>query len=255
MSKRSRKANDYSPSTFPFLAVLLCTIGALVLILAITVVHSRASANKSAESELGESIEEVKEQSDFLVSVSEELQARRERLKKELERRRRELSHIEDHIDRLRKDLTQLQSQSEQAHTVAAEAIVAEKENKIAELEKQLEAKKQDLEKTIEERKDQKPAFSIIPYEGPNGTARRPVYLECRADGLVIQPEGITLSLQELAPPHGPGNPLDATLRVLRTAYQAKDQVYGITTPPYPLLIVRPDGINTYALARAAMAG
>jgi len=255
MSKRSRKATDYSPSTFPFLAVLLCTIGALVLILAITVVHSRASANKAAELELGESIEEVKEQSDFLVSVSEELQARRERLKKELERRRRELSHIEDHIDRLRKDLTQLQSQSEQAHTVAAEAIVAEKENKIAELEKQLEAKKQDLEKSIEERKDQKPAFSIIPYEGPNGTARRPVYLECRADGLVIQPEGITLSLQELAPPHGPGNPLDATLRVLRTAYQAKDQVYGITTPPYPLLIVRPDGINTYALARAAMAG
>ncbi len=255
MSKRPRKANDYSPSTFPFLAVLLCTIGALVLILAVTVVHSRASANKAAELELGESIEEVKEQSDFLVSVSEELQARRERLKKELERRRRELSHIEDHIDRLRKDLTQLQSQSEQAHTVAAEAIVAEKESKISDLEKQLEAKKQDLEKTIEERKDQQPAFSIIPYEGPNGTARRPVYLECRADGLVIQPEGITLSIQELAPPHGPGNPLDATLRVLRTAYQAKDQVYGITTPPYPLLIVRPDGINTYALARAAMAG
>lgn len=255
MSKRPRKANDYSPSTFPFLAVLLCTIGALVLILAVTVVHSRASANKAAELELGESIEQVKEQSDFLVSVSEELQARRERLKKELERRRRELSHIEDHIDRLRKDLTQLQSQSEQAHTVAAEAIVAEKESKIADLEKQLEAKKQDLEKTIEERKDQQPAFSIIPYEGPNGTARRPVYLECRADGLVIQPEGITLSIQELAPPHGPGNPLDATLRVLRTAYQAKDQVYGITTPPYPLLIVRPDGINSYALARAAMAG
>ena len=255
MSKRPRKANDYSPSTFPFLAVLLCTIGALVLILAVTVVHSRASANKAAELELGESIEQVKEQSDFLVSVSEELQARRECLKKELERRRRELSHIEDHIDRLRKDLTQLQSQSEQAHTVAAEAIVAEKESKIADLEKQLEAKKQDLEKTIEERKDQQPAFSIIPYEGPNGTARRPVYLECRADGLVIQPEGITLSIQELAPPHGPGNPLDATLRVLRTAYQAKDQVYGITTPPYPLLIVRPDGINTYALARAAMAG
>lgn len=255
MSKRSRKANDFSPSTFPFLAVLLCTIGALVLILVITVVHSRASANKVAEAEYEEKLENAKEQSDYLVSISEELQARRERVKKELERRRRELSHIEDHIERLKDDLNKLKSQSELATSQAAANELEKKELQIAKLEEQLAMKKDELTKTIEERKDQRPAFSIIPYEGPNGTARRPVYLECRADGLVIQPEGIKLSLQELAPPHGPGNPLDAALRVLRTAYQAKDTTYGITTPPYPLLVVRPDGIHTYALARAAMSG
>ena len=255
MSKRSRKANDFTPSTFPFLAVLLCTIGALVLLLVITVVHSRASANKVAQAEYSETLENAKEQSDYLVSISEELQARRERVKKELERRRRELSHIEDHIERLKDELTKLKSQTEQASNQAAIDELENKERQIASLEEQLAQKKDDLKKTIEERKAKPPAFSIIPYEGPNGTVRRPVYLECRADGLVIQPEGIKLTLQELAPPHGPGNPLDAALRVLRTAYQAKDATYGITTPPYPLLIVRPDGIHTYALARAAMSG
>lgn len=255
MSKRSRKANDFSPSTFPFLAVLLCTIGALVLILVITVVHSHASANKVADAEYGETLENAKEQSDYLVSISEELQARRERVKKELERRRRELGHIEDHIERLKVELSKLKLQAEQTSSQTAVDELENKERQIASLEEQLAQKKSDLTKTIEQRKNKPPAFSIIPYEGPNGTARRPVYLECQSDGLVIQPEGIKLTIQELAPPHGPGNPLDAALRVLRTAYQAKDATYGITTPPYPLLIVRPDGIHTYALARAAMSG
>ena len=61
--------------------------------------------------------------------------------------------------------------------------------------------------------------------------------------------------MEDLGPPHGPGNPLDAALRVLRNAYQARDADYGITIPPYPLLIVRPEGIHSYALARAAMSG
>ena len=162
MSKRSRRGNDYAPSTFPFLAVLLCVIGALVLLLVINVTNSRASARNQVQSELTEA---------------------------------------------------------------------------------------------IAERKDQTPAFSIIPYEGANRTTRRPVYLECTAQGVVIQPEGVLVSIEDLGPPHGPGNPLDVALRVLRNAYQSRDAIYGITIPPYPLLLVRPEGIASYALARSAMSG
>ena len=63
------------------------------------------------------------------------------------------------------------------------------------------------------------------------------------------------VSIEDLGPPHGPGNPLDAALRVLRNAYQSRDAIYGITIPPYPLLLVRPEGIASYALARSAMSG
>ena len=129
------------------------------------------------------------------------------------------------------------------------------KAQRIEELRKEIETKKTELAEELAKKKDQSPAFSIIPYDGPNGTSRRPVYIECRETGVVIQPEGIAISIEDLGPPHGPGNPLDAALRVLRNAYQARDANYGITIPPYPLLIVRPDGIHSYALARAAMSG
>lgn len=256
MSKRSRRGNDYAPSTFPFLAVLLCVIGALVLLLVINVTNSRASARNQVQSELTEAIEEAKERSDYLVSVSEELQARRQQVGKQIELRRSELARAEDHIERLEKDLLEAQARLEKLEDMRElSELKANDPARIQELKDQIEAQKLRLAEAIAERKDQTPAFSIIPYEGANRTTRRPVYLECTAQGVVIQPEGVLVSIEELGPPHGPGNPLDAALRVLRNAYQSRDAIYGITIPPYPLLLVRPEGIASYALARSAMSG
>ena len=256
MSKRSRRGNDYAPSTFPFLAVLLCVIGALVLLLVINVANSRASARNQVQSELTEAIEEAKERSDYLVSISEELQARRQQVGKQIELRRSELARAEDHIERLEKDLLEAQARLEKLEDMQESSeLKANDPARIQELKDQIEAQKLRLAEAIAERKDQTPAFSIIPYEGANRTTRRPVYLECTAQGVVIQPEGVLVSIEDLGPPHGPGNPLDAALRVLRNAYQSRDAIYGITIPPYPLLLVRPEGIASYALARSAMSG
>lgn len=256
MSKRSRRGNDYAPSTFPFLAVLLCVIGALVLLLVINVTNSRASARNQVQSELTEAIEEAKERSDYLVSISEELQARRQQVGKQIELRRSELARAEDHIERLEKELLDSQARLEKLDDLQeSSGLKANDPSRIQELKDQIEAQKLRLAEAIAERKDQTPAFSIIPYEGANRTTRRPVYLECTAQGVVIQPEGVLVSIEELGPPHGPGNPLDAALRVLRNAYQSRDAIYGITIPPYPLLLVRPEGIASYALARSAMSG
>ena len=256
MSKRSRRGNDYAPSTFPFLAVLLCVIGALVLLLVINVTNSRASARNQVQSELTEAIEEAKERSDYLVSISEELQARRQQVGKQIELRRSELARAEDHIERLEKDLLEAQARLEKLEDMQESfELKANDPARIQELKDQIEAQKLRLAEAIAERKDQTPAFSIIPYEGANRTTRRPVYLECTAQGVVIQPEGVLVSIEDLGPPHGPGNPLDAALRVLRNAYQSRDAIYGITIPPYPLLLVRPEGIASYALARSAMSG
>ena len=256
MSKRSRRGNDYAPSTFPFLAVLLCVIGALVLLLVINVTNSRASARNQVQSELTEAIEEAKERSDYLVSITEELQARRQQVGKQIELRRSELARAEDHIERLEKELLEAQARLEKLEDMQESSeLKANDPARIQELKDQIEAQKLRLADAIAERKDQTPAFSIIPYEGANRTTRRPVYLECTAQGVVIQPEGVLVSIEDLGPPHGPGNPLDAALRVLRNAYQSRDAIYGITIPPYPLLLVRPEGIASYALARSAMSG
>ena len=256
MSKRSRRGNDYAPSTFPFLAVLLCVIGALVLLLVINVTNSRASARSQVQSELTEAIEEAQERSDYLVSISEELQARRQQVGKQIELRRSELARAEDHIERLEKELLETQARLEKLDDMEESSeLKATDPSKIEALKDRIEEQKLRLAEAIANRKDQTPAFSIIPYEGANRTTRRPVYLECTAQGVVIQPEGVLVSIEELGPPHGPGSPLDAALRVLRNAYQSRDAIYGITIPPYPLLLVRPDGIASYALARSAMSG
>lgn len=256
MSKRSRRGNDYAPSTFPFLAVLLCVIGALVLLLVINVTNSRASARNQVQSELTEAIEEAQERSDYLVSISEELQARRQQVGKQIELRRSELARAEDHIERLEKELQETQARLQKLDdTQESSELKANDPSRIEELQDRIEEQKLRLAEAIANRKDQTPAFSIIPYEGANRTTRRPVYLECTAQGVVIQPEGVLVSIEELGPPHGPGSPLDAALRVLRNAYQSRDAIYGITIPPYPLLLVRPDGIASYALARSAMSG
>ena len=257
MSRSSRRGDDHAPAMFPFLAVLLCTIGALVLILVISVVHSRATAERFMESQVTQRLEQAKESSDIMESVSDELQARREKVKQEIERRRRELANIEDHIARMNQEMEQLRKKAE-AIDAAADLDETEPQNtdqRLAEVREEIEKKKRELAEEIEKQKKRKPAFAILPYKGPNGTSRRPVYLECRKEGVIIQPEGVLISFTDLRPPHGPGNPLDAALRVLRTTYQEKDATFGLTTPPYPLLIVRPDGIHTYALARAAMSG
>ncbi|MCY2977736.1 MAG: hypothetical protein NTU79_03620 [Planctomycetota bacterium] len=253
MSRSKRRSDNTAPALFPFLAVLLCTIGALVLILVITVTNSHASARRDAEL----AMTEVNDTSDIMEVVSDELAAQRENLKTKVERRRRDLADIEDHIIRLKKNLEQLADKIVriQSETSKSELTMVDKAEKVAELRKEIDAKKLDLINEIDKQKKRKPAFSVIPYVGTNGTSRRPVYLECTKDGVIVQPEGLLISLNDLKPPLGPGNPLDAALRVLRLAYQQRDTTFGITQPPYPLLLVRPDGIQTYALAREAMNG
>ncbi len=253
MSRSKRRGDNTAPALFPFLAVLLCTIGALVLILVLTVANSHASAKREAE----DAMVEVKDTADLMQVVSDELEAQREGLKAKVERRRRDLADIEDHIARLSKTLDRLvekidRIQSQAAHT---EKESSDKLIAVQDLKKEIDQKKKELIDEIERQKKRKPAFAVIPYAGSNGTSRRPVYLECTKNGVLIQPEGLLISLNDLKPPLGPGNPLDAALRVLRLTYQQKDTTFGITQPPYPLLIVRPDGIQTYALAREAMSG
>lgn len=247
MSGRSRR-DEVAPSLFPFLAVLLCTMGALVLILMLIVSNAQATAKEIAASAEAEQISEE------MVALSEEMQKVRANQQLELDRKQGELAHVEDHIQRLQNQMEELVSKYEK---LAEEKDrnnneQADWEKKKRELELAISQKEEEIKEKEEEAKNKKPAYSIIPYQGPNGTSRRPIYLECVADGLIIQPDGFKLSLRDLKPPHGPGNPLDSVLRAIRNHLESIDATGGAT--PYPLLIVRPDGIRTYAMARGAMA-
>lgn len=244
-----RQRDTVAPSLFPFLAVLLCTIGALVLILMLIVATAQASAQKVVQTQVEEN--ELLESQVELVHYATEDRLAVGRI--DLEKKRLQLQHVENHIQELLDELAELKSTAELLDAESKEASPEEEFAKLTELEKQLAEAEAEALKKLEKPAGDKPIFAIIPYDGPNGTHRRPIYLECRQDGVFIQPEGIQLTEEDLKPPYGPGNPLDAALRTIRSEYVPQNQ--AVTSTAYPLLVVRPSGVLTYAMARAAMSG
>src|SRR5690606_38341549 len=117
----------------------------------------------------------------------------------------------------------------------------AEREKK--RLEQLVEETEQQLEKLREESTGNR-SYAIVPYTGPHGTHRKPVYIECSGDGVTIQPEGIQFSRSDFSATSWPGNPLAAALRASREYLQDRHGNGDFSTADaYPLLIVRPSGI------------
>ncbi|WP_153555864.1 hypothetical protein [Roseimaritima sediminicola] len=244
-----RRRATLSPSLFPFLAVLVCTLGTLILFLALVAQKAEQTAQQAVEDpDAPPPVEELVEQQQW---KRERLIAIRDAQTADLKERSSQLTHIEDHIRRLRDQLQQLREET----AAAAEDSDLDphaQQQQIVLLEQQIDAEKKRLEELREQVSGRPPRVVIVPHQGPNGTDQRPIYVECTADGLRLQPEGAFISKLQVESARGPagGNPLDAALRTIRYHWQQTDPD---GPAPYPLLIVRPDGIETYAAARAAM--
>ena len=253
-----RRRQTLSPSLFPFLAVLVCTLGTLILLLALVAQNSANTAQQRAEEKKSEvagdergiqrlTVQRVAELiSDEQFRIDTLVEARQAQTA-DLEERRNQLAHIDDHIRRIREKIRQLSAQVVAA-TEEPDTTVDERE--IARLKQELEKAKKDLDKQRKNGKDKTPRVVIVPHKGPNGTQRRPIYVECTESGVTIWPEGVEVELANLEESVRGANPLDAALRVARLR-ALKD--YGDRTAPYPMLIVRPTGVTTYAAARKAM--
>ncbi|MEX2561568.1 MAG: hypothetical protein WD403_16710, partial [Pirellulales bacterium] len=123
----------------------------------------------------------------------------------------------------------------------------------LAEVRARADEARRQLAEAVEAAGNQSNSFAIIPYDGKRGTRRRPLYIECRADSVVLQPEGIVLTEDDFRGPLGPANPLAAGLRAAGDYLAGSRETSTPAGDPYPLLLVRPDGILAYAAARAAM--
>ena len=254
-----RRRPGLSPSLFPFLAVLVCTLGTLILLLALVAQNATDAAEQQKAGEAAklaasehavpalsaDTADSMIEEEKFRV---EQLVAFRNAQTTDLAQRKDQLTHLEDHMVRLREKLKQLSDEVEMA--TGTKPIDVVDESKLARLRQQIDQESKTLEKLREEKADTSPRVVIVPHKGPNGTDRRPIYIECDAEGVMIQPEGIRISLDELRDSDPAANPLDAALRVIR--HHALNH-YRDSVAPYPLLIVRPDGIESYSEARDAM--
>lgn len=264
MSRRNRR-QVIGIALFPFLAVLICTMGALIVLLVLTVQQARKSAiaERAAKVEAAippgpsqedlDRVARLKQVLDDAVWRKEILEQSRTSVQEELARSRDELSHLEGHIRDLQEKARALLAQAAQIDS--GKRLDDSEIAKAREEAERLMAEIARREKELEDKKKQQTGeqwYALLPYDGPNGTRRRPIYIECSERGIVVQPEGIVLTPEDFQGPMGPGNPLDATLRAIRE-HIARNQPAGPKTEPYPLLIVRPSGVVAYSVARSAM--
>lgn len=260
MSRANLQDKSTAVSLFPFLAVLLCTMGSLLVVLVAVTRLSRSqavervTAEKAAQAAPDESDEDTRQKLQAAQKVQNELDDLRAKAEEKLREEQLRLSHIEDHMRRL-------QEQFESLLAAAAELAELQEDHtddrdqaarEVARLQQLIE----DTRKAIEEQKAElasKPrSYAIVPYKGSKGTSRRPIYIECRGDAVVLQPEGVQLRPEDFLPPLGPGNPLASAIRAA-SDYHARENPESQNAEPYPLILVRPQGIRFYYLVREAI--
>jgi uncharacterized coiled-coil protein SlyX len=250
----SRKTPVAGPtiSLFPFLAVLLCTMGALLVVLVLfsrSVRQNEAAKLDEAQESLAEELQLTR---DSLAWRREQLAGVRERTAEELATARLQLAGIEESTRALQDEFEKLERT---AAALASQAgTVAVDEETLRGLEQRLTSARESLDKARAEGKTKPPAYAVVPYVGQNGTHRRPLYIECCGDGVFLQPEGIRLSPGDFEGPPGPGNPLASALRAAREhVVAAQGGTNDRAAQPYPLLLVRPSGVMAYYAAREAI--
>ncbi len=256
--RRSGKTGT-SVSLFPFLAVLICMMGALVPLLLVISRTARLQAEAGARAKFAE---RIVQQNSELQTRREDVQWRIEQLKSaghateaELADARLELGHLEDHSRRLREQLKRHENTIAEIERLenADSGQRAQTQAEIRRIRAEIETAKNQLGDVAKIAAQQNRSYAVVPYEGPNQTRRRPIYIECREEAVVLQPEGIALVDDDFEGPLGPGNPLAASLRAMREYLQSQSRLDPQAGEPYPMLLVRPSGIAAYYAARAAM--
>jgi len=239
---------------FPFLAVLICTMGALVPLLLAMAHQARLSAQAEAHARAADRTQELNAQREAVQWRVEQLRAARRQTEAQWERAQQYLGHLEDHSRRLEEEIRQLRREQE---------LLQEQRRRDGAGLDQLRAQCRQLEEEIARaeaeaalpRPEKKPrSYALVPFVGPNRTQRRPIYVECTARAVIVQPEGIRLTAEDFDGPLGASNPLISVVRAAREQLVLS----GAIDPdrdgePYPLLVVRPDGVAAYHYARVAL--
>jgi len=84
-------------SLFPFLAVLICTMGALILLLVVLARQARLQADQTAQVEVQRHQEDLQAELEMVQWRIEQLRASRAKTEEQLQQIRLLLGHLEDH--------------------------------------------------------------------------------------------------------------------------------------------------------------
>jgi hypothetical protein len=267
MSRFRKKRNQPTVSLFPFLAVLICTLGVLIIMLVLAVKSADISAAKKQD-EAAQAVTEQIETARQLLALqeyrTEAIQGIRTSVVNRVTQSRQNRSYLQDDVrkteKKLREAVERLQSIDDSLSKTTAPSSAPVDEKRLSKIENQIDNTRSKiadakikLKAELAKQKETGPSrYSLLPFHGAGGTFRRPIYVECLADSIRLQPLNITIKKSDFGLPIRAGNPLDAALLSIQEYWQQHD-VAGEQGSPYPLLVVRPDGAETFVLARRAM--
>lgn len=260
----AKRDNSTPVSLFPFLAVLLCTMGALVVLLVAMAHVSRQQAiagvetNRDRQATAAVDPDQVLRKShlEIVTQRQKELEEQRTIASKALREEQLRLASIEesirdleDHVKSLRFAIQDVIEEDSQHYDDHAQA-----EKNLAHLEKLIAETSEEIEQLKKEQGTRK-SYSFVPYSGKNGTRRLPLYIECTEFAAILQPEGVRLFQVDLATKLTSDTSLARIIRATKQFYH-RDHPEWRDDPdkePYPLIIVRPGGIKAYQAVRDAL--
>ncbi len=256
MRRRRPGRDSFSISLFPFLAVLICTFGVLIVLLVLVVKaadQQAAQVGVAETEEIKQQMRQLQEQLDTHRLQVQGLQQLRPELVRQLQEARSRRADLQSEIDQLAGEAELINQQARLLENAPLQSPLADLEAEIADLKTTLAAGEAELQRLRSSEASKRPVkYCVVPHDGPDGTRRRPVYIECLQDQFVIQPYGISLSPGDFVEPIMANNPLDAALVAVRE-YFLENRIVDAGETPYPLLIVRPEGAASYVVARHAI--
>lgn len=274
-----RRRHQLRPDTFPFLAVLLCAMGSLILVLMEFDRRARSNARGRAEAVWQKQEQDKAElrarlRAAQLAELEKQRQTQAARLaahqteQSELRNAEQTLAAeeraVQGRIDailralqegRQQVSLDQQQRQEKQQTAARLEQALGTQQQLVTKVRERLGAVRsqreqmtdellaleESLKRLKEHRQRESKKWSIVPYVGKRGLSRRPLYVECARDKLIFYPDRATLSDYRLSQ----DRIREEVTR--RGAEHRKNAPAGAPQEnPYWLLLVRPDGVGTY---------
>lgn len=286
---RRRPASNSSMSLFPFLDTLVCTMGALILmLLAMTpkmkerALARQAAAQAAAQAPLDAPAVEPEPDTAAvpephpLAAVptappAEEHAAERQRRRDawlsqaadarstlaarmaDFQARRQQLKDTEQRLRDLHDQIlkTQLKTENAGQASAALDDQAQKLEAQAAVVAQKIAATRKNIDLASRRQAASKNEYSLVAYDGVSGTVRRPIYIECTGKGFRFLPENETVSPTDLEGFSDNFNPLLAGAQTLVRFWSRRKRNAGPAEPePYVLLLVRPSGCFTYYVAR-----
>ncbi len=253
MSRR-RRANAAAVSLFPFLDVLVCTMGSLILLLLVATSRIRAAAVEKAKqaaiTSKAKHIELPAAEPTPIVPVTEpepevdptpewqtrvqQLADERDTLRKQLAQSKSQLAAAQSAVMRAKVKSASTADRLQEIRTQQEEAASERKrlQAEIDSLQSDLTDAEKRLTKAVERQQTTKSKFAFLPFDGRTGTTKRPILIECTQDSIRFIPEDVRLTPADLNGFTSGFNPLLIASRELVHYWKAYERVHAADADP-----------------------